>query len=351
MRIRCSEDEILDGIKIEDERVRIDSIKKKYKACEVFQSQNINSPFMLAKENIPEKMIIIMLSLMPVFVVKKSNDSYACVGNLRVLQLARITLTRSYRIKVKIIDENERVIRHMTLIELIVMPMLHSNNFSEKIIRKLINVYSEGDNGNESNNTPARKITRNTIAWPKLLKSIISTDEIQCELSKTQAAEKINASNCTIRLTKNCARLLVEMYPIFVVKQDKNKYRCLANKETFEIVKAITGDNVEIPVIEIKNNKFKSYEITGEYIKAITFSICKGGAPKFGKIVRMLRKEDKSFIFKGTVTQKDISQWLEYSSKYIFHMKPKRHAVTGIETKTEKMSKYDMDITNEEEVK
>lgn len=346
MKIRCSEDEILQELNIRDERLRIDSINKKHNACSIFQSRYIDIPFVFKNGNIPINMVMIMLSTMPIFVVKKAQNSYACVGNLRVLQLARMILPKSHRILVKIMNENERVIRHMALVELIIMPMLCEKKLTKEIIMEYMVIY----NDDEIKNKYIKGLNGNIVSYPKGNKRIISAREIQYTSNNINRMRYSGSSP----LTKNCIRLIIEMYPIFVTEQSGKSYKCCANRKTLEMAKETMGNSVDIPVIKTKyidDNIIEKYEIHIVKLQMFIYAICVGGAPQIGKVARVLSKEDKAFLFTGSATQENISSQVGYSRRYMYHTQTRLSAVWGIGTKTEDMSKYGMDIRNEEVMK
>lgn len=343
MTIRCSESELIS--KYERKEVKIRSINKKHKAGSVFREGSINIPFMNESVNIQKNIMMLILVLMPVFVIKKGAGSYAAIGNLRVLKVARAVFKKeSDTIKVNVMEDNERIARHMALIEFILMPILFRVNYEGHSLEDIV---SETVDKNRQTN-----IKRFTDNIEKIVQENSTSENINI-------AEIININTShhykvyqTLSYTKNSIRLLLEMCPAIVTEKRNEGYECVANRKIMMVIKEQCGEEELLPVIKINkinNNNMVLCERLSYAFATIVHAIPKGFAPQYGKLIKLMTKEDKAFICKGKLTQESIAGMVNYSKKYLCHMEQKFISIKDIETKKEDLKKYDIDITNSDE--
>lgn len=346
MSFICYEDELLQSVNIKETTLRIDSISKKHKEGSVFRDAQLNIHYALMGIDLVCKDICKpILRLMPVFVVKRSKHEYVCVGNLRTLQLARIMLPKSYQIPVKVIDDSAKLIRHMALIEVLIMPMLYPLHLTRKeAAARLIGNTLLEESG---------KLRCNGICdWPKVKVAtavIGSINEISIEtILNSRRKDFICRVDDNVRLTKNCIWLLLEMFPVIISPCGGGKYQCYGNQRVLHIAKESINCKAEIPVIKTKRIsglESQRLEQAGATLPALVYSIAPGGAPSLGKAIREVSKSDKAFLFKGTTTQAEMAGWSGYSRKSMFHKVPRTRAAKVVGVQTENLREYDIDVT------
>lgn len=327
---QCYEDELLESVNINNGKVKIELISKEHKIGKIFKDVYLKMNFDIEIDSSYESMCNVILGLMPVFVVKFSNEIYSCVGNRRTLQIAKTVFPPSKKIPVKIIDNNHELIRQMMLIDVVVGPLFFSFNtcerktFMKEVRQELKNI---------------NNINIATSAVPKIRKFEVVNNLLD-DLSETKNVNKfIYRKNIGEELTDDCVRLLMLMFPIFITKNADSVYECVGNK-LIHLVSDNAKCNTELHAVKIM---LHSKEINQSLCKVdslllgYVFSMVENGAQFLGEAIKRLERVDKAWIFKGRKRLKDISLMSGYSTKYLFNLQA-RHTVNILDKKNKDRS-------------
>jgi len=303
--IRCYEDELIELAQIKDDKIHIDEINQSHKVGKVFSTNRLKMPFIMNYKFSKKFICRILLKLMPVFIVEIKSNKYACVGNFRCLEIARNANFGNIKIPVKIIINNDDLVRHMILIDTVVMPMLYIQRKSRKsIFEKIESLQSQIED----------------VQLTAGLKSLLATNNDSEDMCMKVDLFPVYKNNMKDILTIDCIRLLVEMYPIFV---NVSNGKFVGNEFVFKICNESLPNRTDVPyhkIFRLNNGKTNTMSELSFLLPGSVYGLEVEGYSHLGAGIDKMSKYDKAWVFKRKITNKFLCNLINCSTKKLHEL-------------------------------
>lgn len=334
--IRCYEDELIGLAQIEDGKVYIDEISEQHKVGEVFSIIRSKMPFKLNFKFTNNLIFRMLLVLIPVFVVKVKSNKYACIGNHRSLQIARNANFGNRKIPVKLmINNNDELVRHMILIDTIVMPLLFMHCNEKKSIVKKVDALLRQIEG---------------VGLTNGLKSSLRANNKDKNMYVKSSLFPVYEENMKDILTDDCIRLLVEMYPIYISVNDEKNEAFIGNEFVFKICSELFLNRTNVPcrkIFRMDNSREKVMHELSFLLPGYIFGLGVNGYSHFGLAIDKLSRDDKAWIFKQKITNKYLCEFINCSDKSLRKYMLTFNKANIKYENNEDLEKYNIKINNE----
>ncbi|MCW9088010.1 MAG: hypothetical protein OQK54_00565 [Gammaproteobacteria bacterium] len=276
---------------------------------------------------IPEFAIKLLTEFCPVVVVE-TKTGYSCIGNRRVLTIARMALGENNRIPVTIVSKQCNLIRFIALVDLFVLPMIHIISPAQQDnLRAACDILDE-NNSDVVNKVFLSKYTR---------KKKISSGSFN--IINTYASIHFRLNDFTF-ISESAAHIVTILCPPRGYIDESNNYHNLVNKRALNVALDILPAPTELDVVTVKHEAANDLIRIENSVIATTHALWKHAGCSLAHLFLLMSRADKKMLFDVNLSKSKLSKFTGFRREDMFNRIKTTNRVTHSSEGHEDLRRY-----------